>query len=129
RPRPAPRRRKSIRDLELRIVIQDLSLEALKRRTGIDPELVDEECACILKGPQSVCLPSRAVQRKHQLGAQPLAERMFRDQALEPGNDLRVPTELQICLDLLFDHRQPELFEPYCLGACELRVAKIGQRL
>jgi hypothetical protein len=72
-------------------VTQDLSFEALKSRARIDPKLVDEECACVPKGLQSVRLPSRAVQREHQLGAQPLAQRMVGDQALEPRNDLRMP--------------------------------------
>jgi hypothetical protein len=110
-------------------VIQDLSLEVLQSGTGFDPELVDEERACVLEDLQSVRLPSRAVQREHELGAQPLAERMVGDQALEPGNNLRVSAELQVCLDLLFDHRQPELFESHSLRGRKLLIAKVGQGL
>ena len=54
---------------------------------------------------------------------------MVGDQALEPGNDLRMPAELQICLDLLFDHRQSELFEPHRLRVREFLVAKVAQGL
>ena len=54
---------------------------------------------------------------------------MVGDQTLEPGNDLRVPAELQVCLDLLFDHRQSELFEPHRLCGREFLVAKVAQGL
>ena len=60
-------------------MIQDLALKSLKGGAGIDPELVDEQSACLLIGPKSVCLPSRAVQREHQLSARTLAERVFCD--------------------------------------------------
>jgi hypothetical protein len=33
------------------------------------------------------------------------------DEALELGDDLRVPAELEFGIDLLLDHRVPELIE------------------
>ena len=105
--------RKGLRARELGVVIQDLSLETLECGAGIDPELVDEPCAGLLEGLKRVCLPSRAVEREHQLSAQSLAERVIDDEALEPGDDLRVPAELELSLDLLLDHRESELFEPH----------------
>jgi hypothetical protein len=51
------------------------------------------------------------------------------DEALEFGNDLGVPLQRELSVDLLLDHRESELLEPHCFGARELLVAEIGQRL
>jgi hypothetical protein len=104
--------RNGIRGRKLGIVIQDLSLDALKGRARLDPELVDENGACVLKGLQCICLPSIAVQSEHQLGAYAFAERVVGNEALELGNDLRMSAECELRVDLLFHDRQTPLFEP-----------------
>jgi hypothetical protein len=110
-------------------VIQDLSLETLERGAGIDPKLVDEPCAGLLEGLKRVCLPSGALEREHQLSAHSLAERVIDDEALELGDDLRVPAEFELSFDLLLDHRESELFEPHSLRGRKLLIAKVRQWL
>ena len=110
-------------------MIQDLSLETLECGARIDPELVDEPCAGLLEGLKRVGLPSGAVEREHQLSAHSLAERVIDDEALELGDDLRVPAELELSVDLLLDHRESELFEPHSLRGRKLLIAKVRQRL
>ena len=122
-------RRKGPMGRELGVVIQDLSLETLECGTGIDPELLDEPCAGLLEGSKRVCLPSGAIEREHQLSAQSLAERVIDDEALELGDELRVPAELELSFDLLLDHRESELFEPHGLRGRKLLIAKFRQRL
>jgi hypothetical protein len=91
------------------VVIEDLALKTLKGRTGVDSELIDEKLASLLKRRQSFCLPSGAVQRKHQLSARPLTQRMIGNEALEPGKHLHMMAKLELRLDLLLDDRQTEL--------------------
>jgi hypothetical protein len=120
---PLPRGR------ELGVVVQDLSLETLQCGAGIDPELVDEPRAGLLEGLQRVCLPPGAIEREHELSAHTLAKRVSDDEALEHGDDLRVPAELELDIDLLLDHRESELFEPHSLRGRELLIAKVRQRV
>ena len=110
-------------------MVQDLSLETLECGAGIDPELVDEPCAGLLEGLKRVCLSSGAIEREHQLSAHSLAERVIDDEALELGDDLSVPAELELGIDLLLDHRESELFEPQSLRGRKLFIAKVRQRL
>jgi hypothetical protein len=117
------------RGRELGVVIQDLSLETLERGAGIDPKLGDEPCAGLLEGLKRVCLPSGAIEREHRLSAHSLAERVIDDEALELGDDLRVPAEFELSFDLLLDHRESELFEPHSLRGRKLLIAKVRQWL
>jgi hypothetical protein len=110
-------------------VVQDLSLETPQYGAGIDPELLDEPCAGLLEGLQRICLPSRAIEREHQLSAHSLTQRVIDDEAFELGDELRVPAELEVSIDLLLNHRESELFEPHSLGGGECLVAKVRQRL
>ena len=104
-------------------------LESLEFRAGIEPELVDEPCACLLEGLKRVCLPSGLIEREHQLSAHSLAERVIDDEPLELRDDFRVPAELELSLDLLLDRRESELFEPHGLRGRKLLIAKVRERL
>jgi hypothetical protein len=63
------RRHETVRDDKLGILVQDLSLETLKCWARFDPEFLDQSHARVLEGLKRVRLPSRPVQREHQLGA------------------------------------------------------------
>jgi hypothetical protein len=110
-------------------VIQDLTLETLECGAGVDPKLIDETRAGLLEGLKCVCLPSGSIEREHQLSAQSLTERVISDEALELWDDLRMPAELELRLDLLLDHRESELLEPRSLRGRELLIPKVRQRL
>ena len=53
-------------DIQRRVLPQDRPLQLLERRARLDPELVDEGPARVLVGVQSLGLPTRPVQRRHQ---------------------------------------------------------------
>jgi hypothetical protein len=78
---------------------------------------------------KSVCLPAGAIEREHELSAQALAEWVIDDEALELGDDLCVPAELELGVDLLLDHGESKLFEPHSFSSRELLIAKVRQRL
>ena len=90
---------------------EDLGLELLELRAGLDPEFVDEAGAGILVHLQGLRLPARTIQRQHELPAEGLAERMVADERLERADDVAVPAELEIGLDPLLERDEPELLE------------------
>ena len=102
-------------------------LELPQLGARLDPELVE-------RGPrvavrlQRLRLPARAVQREHQLAAQPLAMRMLRDQRLQLADELGVPAQRQVGLDPLLERRQPQLLEPAALDPRERLLAELRQR-
>jgi hypothetical protein len=61
------------------------------------------------------------VEREHQRGTQPLAQRMARDLRLELADQVGAAAEREIGLDPVLERRQPLLLEP-----CDLRL---GERL
>ena len=87
-PAPASARRRSsrrrrAREVERRILAQDRLLELAERLARLDAELLDEPLARVRVDAQRLRLPPRAVEREHELPAQPLAQRVPRRQCLE----------------------------------------------
>ncbi len=78
---------------------QNRSFQVLKRAAGFDPELVDHRSPADPIALQSVRLAAPAVQRQHQLTAQPLARWVLAHQPLELGNELAVTTQSQVGLN------------------------------
>ena len=128
-PPRAPQRREPIRGGELGVLLQDLPLEPPERGARVDAELVDHHVPCLLVGPQSVGLPSRPIQREHELSTEVLAKWALRDQALELRHRLLVPAVLELQLDPLLLQREPERLEPGRFLGSECVVPKLGQRL
>jgi hypothetical protein len=58
------------RQLEIGILLKDPPLEALQRRGGLETDLVDERVPRGLVGVECLGLPTRAVEREHQLPGQ-----------------------------------------------------------
>ena len=85
--------------VERRILAEDRELELAQAWPRLDPELVDEPCPRGLEGGERLRLAARPVEREHQLAAQPLAQRVLRDERLELGDELGVPTEREVGLD------------------------------
>ena len=89
------------------VVIQDPVLQLPKLRRGIEPELLDEICACLLKSAQGLRLPPRSVQGEHVLGTQPLPERKLRAQHAQLCDNLGVMTHGELRLDPRLDGPEP----------------------
>ena len=78
--------------VERPVLGQDRGLQLAELVTGFEPELLTEKLTAVLEHAERVGLPAGAVQREHQQPAEPLAQRMRRDELLElrrspPGGD------------------------------------------
>ena len=86
-------RRSGRREVQRRLVPKDGPLKLLELGARFDPQLVDEGSARIPVGAEGLRLPTRPVQRRHQIPAQAFAERFFGDERLELSHQLVVAAE------------------------------------
>ena len=107
---------------------QDRALELLERGAGLDSECVDERVARVLVGLERLRLAAAAVQREHELAAQPLTERIGGDQGLELADELALAAELEVGVDSVFEHGGTELLEVADLLEREGVVLEVGER-
>ena len=108
---------------------EDLQLELLQRRPRLEAELLDQRPAPSLKRVQRVGLPAAAIQRQHQLAAQPLSEHVLGDQRLELRHQLEMAAGRQVGVDPILQRRQPQLLQTGDLALRERLAPQIGQRL
>ncbi len=90
---------------------EDRGLELVQRRARLDPELADEQLSRRRVHGQCVGLATRTVEREHELGTKALAERMFPDERVDLGDELRVPSQREIGVDALLENDQAKLLE------------------
>jgi hypothetical protein len=114
--------------LKFRGVGEDLRLESLERRRGLQAELRQEVRARPLVGGERVRLAAGPVQREHQRGGQPFTLRVRGNERLEVADERALVPELQLGVDSRFQCREPQLFQAadFCLG--ERPVRDFGQR-
>src|SRR5207248_4085211 len=110
------------------ILAQDRALQLLQWRTRLDSELLDERLSRLLVHGEGFCLPAGAVESKHQLSPQPLAQRVKRDQPLELRNELVAAAALEIGLDPPLVGDESQLLEPSCLLLGKRLVREVGER-
>jgi hypothetical protein len=115
-------------EIERRILVENPALELPQRQRRLDPERLHERAPRIAVRLQRICLPPRAVQREHQLGTQPLPQRVLADEQLELADQLGAPAEREIALDPLLQRLQPKPVEPLDLGLRPALVGELGQR-
>ena len=72
-------------------------------------------------------MPTRPVQREHELGAEPLAVRMEADLGFQLADHLCVSPEVEICVEEVLHALQSALFEPCRLQLCE-RLRELAER-
>ena len=82
---------------------EDRALELLQLDTGLEPELVGEDRATRLVDVQRLGLPSRPIQRQHELAAKALAQGMRTHESLELSDDGGMPPGVEIRFDSLFE--------------------------
>jgi hypothetical protein len=104
------------------------SLERPELLAGLDPEALDERLARRTIGRERVSLPAGAVERQHQLPAEPLAVRMLGDERLQLGDELAVPAEREVGVDSLLEHGQALLLESAGRRRREGLAVEVGQR-
>ena len=112
-----------------RAVAQHVGLQLAQRRAGLEAELLDHDPAPVAVGVERLRLPSAAVQRQHQEGSGPLAQRVPADERLQLAHDLGMAAEGQIGLDALLQGDQPQLVQPRDLVLGERRIGEVGEGL
>jgi hypothetical protein len=86
-------------ELDVRRVSENVLVQALERRRGINPELAVQHAAQLVKGLKSRRLPVRPVEGQHQLRMQILIERILPGKPAQLAGQALVPAELQIRVD------------------------------
>lgn len=71
----------------------DRCLETLQLRSRFQAQLLTQDGARRLVGPERIGLATRTVQRQHLLSPQTLAQRMLRSHRGQLGRDLVVSTQ------------------------------------
>src|SRR2546427_205050 len=82
---------------------------SLQGTTRLQAKLLAQELSRLAVRRQRVCLAPGAVQREHQLTAQPLLQRVRLDERLELGDDRGVVPGRQVRVDAIHEGREPEL--------------------
>ncbi len=95
---------------------EDLLLQVADRARRIDADLGDEPLAERGEGAKSLGGSAAPVQRQHQRGDEPLAQRMLTDQALQLGDELAGQPQPQVGFDRSLGRLQAELLETGDLG-------------
>ena len=107
---------------------QDRALEPLQLGRGVEAELVREREPCRAVDLERLGVPPRAVEREHQLAAQPFSERVRGDQRLELGDEPVVLAEAELAGKPLLLGVEPEPLEPGDLGAGERLEGEVVER-
>jgi hypothetical protein len=89
-----------------RVLGQDGRLQPAQLRPRVDAQLLDQDRPGPLVGQQGIGLPTGPVQGQHELGPQPLPQRLLADQPFELGHQLPVPAQPQLRLDPDLDGAQ-----------------------
>ena len=90
---------------------QDRPLELVQLGRELQAELVVERGARGGERVERVGLPAGAVEREHELRTESLAKRLFADERLELGHELRVTALREVGLDPQLERLEPQLVE------------------
>ena len=115
-------------EIERRVLPEDRPLQLMKRGARFDPESVDEGPARFLVGVKGLSLPARAVQGRHQLSPETLAERVLGDEGFELSDQLVVAPEREVGVDPQLDCCKPDLAEPSDGRLGEALVGEVRER-
>lgn len=77
----------------------------------IASQLLHERPPRVPVGGERFGLPAGAIQRQHELGAQPLTQRVFRGQLAQLANEVAVAAQVQFEVDAVLQDREPPLVE------------------
>ena len=103
-------------------------MQLLKAWTRLYPELVVQPAPDLAVGSQGVGLATKAEQSRHALLVQLLLQRIFGNQAVDPGKGRGVPAQSQLGLDSQSLRDQSRLLQPGGDRHCEAKICHVGQR-
>ena len=92
--------------LEFWVMGQHAALELPERLARLKTKFVREQAAGLSVDVERLGLPSRAVEREHQEGSEPLPEGMLRDECLQLWHDLGFSSATKIGLEPVLKNGQ-----------------------
>jgi hypothetical protein len=104
-------------------------LKLLQRPSRVQSQLLHQRASRFAVGLQRFGLTAAAVQREHQLTAQPLAQRMAENEQLELAHGLGVAAERELRVKPILKCSRAQLPEGSRLARGPLLVSEIAERL
>ena len=103
-------------------------MQRLQLEARLETERLDEALAGGAEHGERVRLAARTVQREHQLGDLPLAQRVRTHERLEFLDKRSAASELEVGIDPLLERAHAQLLEAFGLDQGERLVDQVGQR-
>ena len=113
---------------ELLAFLENRGFEVAHRSRRPESEVVAQPVPERMRGAQPLGLPTRAVEREHQLGGESLAQRMIDEECLELTHDLLVMPDAQLGVDARLGRHHAQLVEADRLGLDPLGVGEFRER-
>jgi hypothetical protein len=110
------------------VLTQDRSLELPQRGSGLDAEFPDECLPGLPIDAEGLRLTARAVEREHQLRAEPLSARLLTNETFELDDEVVVTSARKVRIDSLLDRGETQLFEVRNLALRKRLVREVGKR-
>ena len=110
------------------ILTENRALELAQLGARLDTELFDEDAPRLAVRLEGFGLPAGAVEGEDELAAEPLSQRLCRDELLQLGDDVGVFAELEPSVDPLLDGGQPQLVQTRALGLDGRLARQVCQR-
>jgi hypothetical protein len=125
---PSWRRRERFGRAERGILVEHRLVQAPQLWTGLDPQFPDELLPRVGVRVQRLCLPPGAIQRKHLLPAQPLAQRMGGRQRGQLAREFAMAANREVGIDAVLQGRQSKLLDTRDLGLQRRLIGQVGER-
>jgi len=113
---------------ERRVLAQDRLFELAQLHPRLEAELLCETLARAAVHLERLGLPAGAVEREHQLRAQPFAQRLLFGQLLELSDERRMTAGVELGVDSILDGCEARLLEAFRGRACEVFAANVDER-
>jgi hypothetical protein len=94
------------REVERRLLLEDCAMQLLECGAGLDPELVNELLPRAPERVKCVTLPAVTVEREHEQCTELFSKRIRRRELPQSPDDLCVPAESELGLDLQLERRE-----------------------
>ena len=92
-------------------MLEDRPLESLQRFAGLEPLFFVQPLARVAVHGERFDLPTAAVEREHEQGAEALDQRFLLDQRLQLGDQLAVTSEIEIGCDSVHERGETQLVQ------------------
>ncbi len=110
-------------------MLQDRALELLQRPTGLKPQLLPQQRARLPIRRQCIGLAASAIQRAHQLSAQPFLQRGGRQSGLDLADQFTIDPEGQVGVDSILNRCQLRFLDPRDHTLRERHIGEFSQWL